>query len=367
MGGDVRGTARGGARARAGRRGCSSCNPAARVLLGPAAADGARCCDLLGCRPPGDGPAAGCVTELVLRGDGPLAERQVPLRRRRRRVAHRPSPVGERRPGRRHAPPARRAPPGWRARTCRRACACARSGARGWRPTRRRSPDEWLGHRPGQVLKYLICERGRVVPHDELLEVFWPNAGPRRRHQRAPGDPHAARPARAGPPARQGVRLRRRAHGRLRAGPRPRVDRRRRLRGARPRRARRARSAATSSAPAPRSPRRSPPTAATSWPTSPTRSGRCSSARACASWSPRCCAASRGSTQAAGDDEAAAEHLQRLAELEPLDLAVQRELIALMLRRGRHSEALRRYELVRRRYRRAFGTEPDFALADLTG
>jgi DNA-binding SARP family transcriptional activator len=68
----------------------------------------------------------------------------------------------------------------------------------------------------------------------------------------------------------------------------------------------------------------------------------------------------------AGDDEAAGEHLQRLAELEPLDLQAQRDLIALMLRRGRHSEALRRYELVRRRYRRAFGVEPGFALADLT-
>ena len=53
-----------------------------------------------------------------------------------------------------------------------------------------------------------------------------------------------------------------------------------------------------------------------------------------------------------------AEHLQRLAELEPLDLQAQRDLIALMLRRGRHSEALRRYELVRRRYQRAFGAEP---------
>ena len=29
-----------------------------------------------------------------------------------------------------------------------------------------------------------------------------------------------------------------------------------------------------------------------------------------------------------------------------------------MLRRGRHSEALRRYELVRRRYKRTFGAEP---------
>ena len=55
---------------------------------------------------------------------------------------------------------------------------------------------------------------------------------------------------------------------------------------------------------------------------------------------------------AAGDEEAAGEHLQRLAELEPLDLQAQRDLIALLLRRGRHSEALRRYELVRRRYKR---------------
>ena len=27
------------------------------------------------------------------------------------------------------------------------------------------------------MLKYLICERGRVVTMDELLEVFWPDAG----------------------------------------------------------------------------------------------------------------------------------------------------------------------------------------------
>ncbi len=36
---------------------------------------------------------------------------------------------------------------------------------------------EWLGHRPGQVLRYLGCQRGRVVTLDELLEVFWPSAG----------------------------------------------------------------------------------------------------------------------------------------------------------------------------------------------
>ena len=36
-----------------------------------------------------------------------------------------------------------------------------------------------------------------------------------------------------------------------------------------------------------------------------------------------------------------------------------------MLDRGRHSDALRRYELVRRRYRRAFGEDPGFSLADV--
>ncbi len=69
---------------------------------------------------------------------------------------------------------------------------------------------------------------------------------------------------------------------------------------------------------------------------------------------------------AQGDEESAGEHLQRLAELEPLDMQAQRDLIALMLRRGRHSEALRRYELVRRRYKRTFGSEPDFTLSELT-
>src|SRR5262249_14772711 len=35
---------------------------------------------------------------------------------------------------------------------------------------------DWLGHRPGQLLKYLICHRGRTIPLDELIEVFWPEA-----------------------------------------------------------------------------------------------------------------------------------------------------------------------------------------------
>ena len=45
----------------------------------------------------------------------------------------------------------------------------------------------------------------------------------------------------------------------------------------------------------------------------------------------------------------------------------QRDLIALLLRQGRHAEAQRRYDVLRRRFRRAFGTEPDFVLADVAG
>jgi DNA-binding SARP family transcriptional activator len=61
----------------------------------------------------------------------------------------------------------------------------------------------------------------------------------------------------------------------------------------------------------------------------------------------------------------ASSALQRLADLEPLDLDVQRDLIGLMLRRGRHADAARRYDLFRRRFRQAFDQEPGFALAEL--
>jgi DNA-binding SARP family transcriptional activator len=67
----------------------------------------------------------------------------------------------------------------------------------------------------------------------------------------------------------------------------------------------------------------------------------------------------------AGDLNAAAEHSRRLASMEPLDLDVQREYLGLCIRRGRRSEALRRYSLIRKRMRREFGYDPDFTLADL--
>jgi DNA-binding SARP family transcriptional activator len=69
---------------------------------------------------------------------------------------------------------------------------------------------------------------------------------------------------------------------------------------------------------------------------------------------------------AGGDLEGATEHLQRLAELEPLDMDVQGDLLAMLVRRGRHAEAARRHDIVRRRYRKTFGEDPPFDLAEIT-
>jgi DNA-binding SARP family transcriptional activator len=61
----------------------------------------------------------------------------------------------------------------------------------------------------------------------------------------------------------------------------------------------------------------------------------------------------------------AAEHLQRLAQLEPFDSHVHQMLIEVCLRRGRRTEALRHYHALRARLHRAFGEQPDFDLTSL--
>ena len=152
-----------------------ACNAAARVVLGPLARIGTRCCDFLDCHPPGDELGAGCVSELARAGDSAVAERQIQLHDGAAAWLS-AAPAGE---GEevvvmlnRLAGPAGLAreelPPLMRVRTFGRT-----------RVETDAAPlaGEWLGHRPGQLLKYLVCERGRVVTHEELIEVCWPNAG----------------------------------------------------------------------------------------------------------------------------------------------------------------------------------------------
>ena len=66
-----------------------------------------------------------------------------------------------------------------------------------------------------------------------------------------------------------------------------------------------------------------------------------------------------------GDHGAAVKHLDRLAEFEPFDSDIQRELLRVLLVAGRRSEALRRYSTFRARLSKEFGAAPGFALADL--
>ena len=337
-------------------------NGAARVLLGPRIAAGARCCDFLGCRPAGPGLASGCVTQLAAAGDGALAERQIQLDDG---AAAWLSAVGTE-AGQvvvmlhRLAGPAGLAredlPPRITVRSLGRTRLEAESGT---------VEGEWLTHRPGQVLKYLLCERGRVVTMDELLEVFWPDAGragassvrqaihtlrDRLEPERPKGKPSGYVIARRGgyelAPGRVAIDADDfEARGRAGLDALQRGD------------AARAEAELESAAAA--------------------YTGNFLADEPYAEWALaererlRDLAAQvlRGLAwlrQEAGDDDAAAEHLQALVELEPLDLPAQRDLITIMLRRGRHSEALRRYDLVRRRYKRTFGCEPGFTLSDLT-
>jgi DNA-binding SARP family transcriptional activator len=60
---------------------------------------------------------------------------------------------------------------------------------------------------------------------------------------------------------------------------------------------------------------------------------------------------------------AAADHLQRLARLEPFDSRVHQMLIEVCLRRGRRTEAMRHYHALRSRLQQTFGEAPDFELA----
>jgi DNA-binding SARP family transcriptional activator len=70
-------------------------------------------------------------------------------------------------------------------------------------------------------------------------------------------------------------------------------------------------------------------------------------------------------SQRMGDLAEAATSLKRLADLEPYDVDVHRELLVVLLRDGRRSEAVRRYEALRRRVLSMFGEELDFSLAEL--
>jgi len=66
-----------------------------------------------------------------------------------------------------------------------------------------------------------------------------------------------------------------------------------------------------------------------------------------------------------GDVDQASGYLQQATKMQPFDTDLERELMSLAVRSGRRSVAIRRYAALRIRMLRQFGEEPDFDLGEL--
>ncbi len=348
-------------------------NLTAKRMLGAALErERARCCDLFDCRRAGTPLAEHCITELALERPTPLPEVRIDLPKGESGtpksvwvtassivggdpaviVAMRPAVVGDRR---------RRTEPHWMVGPQLRIFTLGRTRVEsGQAPL----AGEWLGHRPGHVLKYLVTNRDRVVAAEELIEVFWPAVGTKgstnvrqavhtlRDRIEPARERHAASAfvaARSG-----GYELERDAiwidaddfEASVREG----------LRMQQTGDAEAALAALSRAVALYRGDFLAEEIYA-EWAFSERDRMRELAGQALRTLS--------DIRAGMGELEAATEPLHRLAELEPLDMDVQRDLLALLLRRGRHAEAARRYETVRRRYRKTFETEPPFDLGDI--
>lgn len=135
------------------------------------------CCDLLGCRRPGGPLEDGCIAELVMETGERSAEVEItPPDANGQRLWVSAAPLYEDRswivvqvrPGRfqrEQAPKAPQVSQQLKIYTLGRTRVEDRHGSLG---------ADWLSQRPGQLLKYLVCERHRVVPTEVIAEAVWP-------------------------------------------------------------------------------------------------------------------------------------------------------------------------------------------------
>src|SRR4051812_29394748 len=223
---------------------------------------------------------------------------------------------------------------------------------------------EWLQQRPGQLLKYLICQRNRVVPADVIAEALWPGTGRQglgnvryfMHALREKLEPHRPRGARSSfiLTVQGGYALDRR-HVRIDADDFDEAI--------------------------------SQGLEAASRSDDEFASARLKDALALyrgdfladepyAEWAlderdrmhnlaGRALRALTKVMLAKHELDAAAEYLEQMAELEPLAGETHRDLLAVWLALGRRTEAARRYAIYRTRILREFGEEPEFQLADL--
>ena len=343
-----------------GRGRVTTRNPVAEHLLGPIRDGGTeRCCDLLGCNRPGTPLESGCIADTVRRRGAVVGEMRI----------HAPggelwltgAPLGDGGEVVLHLRPARATVGTADERLRVRVLGSMRLEVGG-----RTLGGEWLAHRPGQVLKYLVAARGRAVGSDELLSTFWPQPGGSPPATNVRQAVHALRdrlePARERQAPSRYVAGRRGGGYELAAGAvlidadEFAVAADAGLHALRSGDAARAELALARAAALYRGDFLADDPAA-EWALAERTRLRGAAGRVLR--------ALAGVRLRAGEFDAASDQLHRLAELEPLDVDAQRQLLTLLLRSGRRSEAARRYEVVRRRFRRAFGEEPSFELADL--
>lgn len=344
-----------------------SINPPAAELLGHGpAAPGARCCELLGCGKPGSQLESGCVTNLAGRPGEVSPELRVDLARgassgsawvAARRLTDgrivvqvRPGDGGDRRATIAEWKPDRYV-------TIR---ALGRTEVRvGETP----ADQTWIRQRPGQLLKLLVTERWRAVTTTEIAEALWPGV-----------------PSGRGPTVRSLVHhLRRRLDGdagREATTSIARLDGGYRLRPERVAVDVDAFEAAADDGLQDRGGGRRAEARGSLERAMALYRGHYMAEDAYADWSIRereRLRAIAGQVARAlvdlqvGDGrlEAAGATARRLQEIDPFDADVQRRTVALSLVRGRRSEAVRSYEVIRAQMLRNFGEPPEFTLLDV--
>jgi DNA-binding SARP family transcriptional activator len=224
---------------------------------------------------------------------------------------------------------------------------------------------EWLEQRPGQLLKYLVCERGRTVPNDRIAEALWPDAGRAEGRNSLRYNVHALRerlePDRARRSPSSFVAARRGAYALDLSQVRVDVD-------DFEREARVGLAAFVQDLPESAADHLDRALALYGegfLPEDPYEEWVLDERERLHELAGRVLRAQVRIQLRLEDVDAAVSHARRLAEMEPFDTDVQRLLIDLCLRRGRRSEAFRRYTVLRKRMLQSFGQEPDFELAEL--
>ncbi len=224
---------------------------------------------------------------------------------------------------------------------------------------------EWLEQRPGQVLKLLVCERRRLLASDQISETLWPGLGPEEARNRLRFHVHALRdrlePGRTGHAESAFIASRRGGYLFDSSLAWVDADEFEREAGA-------GLAAIEQGDPAAAVPHLERASSLyrgeflTEDPYAEWALGERERLRELAAHVLQALVVQQ---LASGHCEDAALPARRLAELDPFDSEAQQLQIEVSLRRGRRSEAIRRYEVFRARTRRAFGVDPDFDLRRL--